>query len=138
MNNLLTDKTDIAKALNFGKYPVLTFNLDTKEGSKARVRRTSYNGRESLVNVTLNRDYEKEGDGIFYLSHSGTMLKAHYGWVDHLKSAEFANAPIIESDQDVAILNYSEKLDISFVIILNSGKVDGQYSDAARFTYQGE
>ena len=124
--NLLTDKTDIAKALNFGKYPVLTFNLDTKEGSKARVHH-SYNGR--LVDVTLN-----QGDGQFYLATHGTMIKSHYGWQDHLKAAEYANAPIIESDQDVAILNYSANADLSFVVIVNSGKVDGQYSDAATFT----
>lgn len=116
--------------MNFGKYPVLMFNLDTKEGSKARV--TSRRG-DFTYDCQLKRDFHKEGDGILYLSTNASVIKSHYGVSDHVRSAEYANAPIIEANQEVAVLMYSEAMDVSVVVIVKSGKIDGMCSVATKF-----
>lgn len=134
---LLTDKTEMAKAMNFSKYPVLTWDIDNKKGSLARVGGRMTQSGMMYTHCKLEMDYYKEGDGIYYLSTKATMLKGHYGVEDHLESAEFANAPIIESNQDVAILIYSLKANMSAVLIVNSGRVDGSYSSACKFEHTG-
>ena len=135
---ILTDKSDIAKAINFSKYPVLTYDIDNKKGSVARVGGRMTESGMMYKKTTLYRDKIKEGDGIFYLLTSAAMLKGHYGVDDHLKAAEYANAPIIESNQEVAILLFSKELDVSVVMIVQAGKVDGSYSTACEFFNTGE
>jgi hypothetical protein len=133
---VLSERKDIAKAMNFGKYPVLTYNLDDdKGGSKARVKKMSNRYGEMLYNCKLFMGSQTKNDGVFYLMTKAAMLKGHYGIEDHLEDAEYANAPIIEKGQEVAILVYSKELQSRFVIITTAGHVDPTYSTATRFTY---
>ena len=134
---VLMDKSEMAIAMNFSQYPVLTWDLDNEKGSAARVGgRMTRNGM-MYTRCRLQKDYIKEGDGIFYLSTNSIMLKGHYDVNDHLEAAEFASAPIIESHQEVAILVFSKATDMSFVIIVKAGRVDGSYSDACKFEHTG-
>lgn len=130
---MYTQAKDIAQALNFGKYPVLMFDLDSKEGCKVRVTEETRMYGTQMVNCTLQRDKIKVGDGIFYLSKETVMLKAEYGMDDYLKSAQFANAPIIEANQEIAIFHYSKEIDIGFVLMVRSGKIDTSYSSVVTF-----
>jgi hypothetical protein len=130
---MLTDRKEIAQALNFGKYPVLTWDLDENKGSKARVTKVSTRYGLMHYNCKLQKDYEKQGDGIFYLSKNATMLKGSYGVEDYLEDAEYANAPIIESNQEVAIFIHSKKCRVSMVLIVKAGKVSTDYSTATKF-----
>lgn len=130
---ILTDRKDIAQALNFGKYPVLTFDLDNNKGSKAVVTKESARYGTMRSRCTLYRGKKTEDDGIFYLLTHGTMLTAHVGVYDYLKDAEYANAPVIESDTEVAILMYSKTTGSAVVQIVKSGKADPSYSTAVTF-----
>jgi hypothetical protein len=129
----LTDRKEIAQALNFGKYPVLKWDIDKREGSKAVVIKQSARYGEMRYGCKLFNGYEKENDGTFWLMKKATMIKGHYGIDDYLEDADFANAPVIESNQDVAILCYSRLANTAFVVIVNAGKVTTDYSTAAKF-----
>lgn len=130
---VLKERSEMAKALNFGKYPVLTYNIDTNEGSKAIVIKKSVSHGDMRYRCNLYRNYKEEGDGIFYLLTEATMISAKVDVNDYLDSAEFANAPIIKPNTEVAILVYSELLNHCSVRIVKSGKTDPSYSTATVF-----
>lgn len=132
---LLTERKEIAQALNFGKYPVLTFDLDTNEGSKAVVLKMSNRYGEMRYDCKLQRDYHKKGDGIFYLSTNASMISGDFSAMDALKCAEYANAPVIEPHQEVAILLHSKIQNTAIVLTVKSGHVDPTYSSATVFEH---
>lgn len=127
---ILLDSKEIAQALNFGKYPVLIMNTDTKKGSKAVVIHKSRMHGDMRYNCTLEMDYEKENDGVLYISTNGSMIKGNYNYTDHLEDAEYSNAPIIEENQEIAIYMYSEKAKTGLVRIVKSEKIDSMCSVA--------
>lgn len=133
MVKVLSERKDMAKALNFGKYPVLTYDLDKKEGCKVIVMKDTRSHGVMRYGCTLYQGKIKEDDGIFYLLTHATMLTSHVGVDDWLKSAELANAPVIEADQEVAILVHSKEMNFAVVKIVKSGKVDPSYSTATTF-----
>lgn len=121
---ILTTAKGMAKAMNFGKYPVLRMNMDTKEGSKAVVLGKSDRYGELRYRCTLSIDFYKEGDGLLYLSTEASCIKAEYSWKDHLEDAEFANAPVISPDQVVAVYVYSAEARLGYVRLVKSEKID--------------
>lgn len=131
---ILTDRKEIAQALNFGKYPVLTYDLDANKGSKAVVTKESARYGTMRYNCTLQRGKITEDDGILYLSTRASILSAHVGVEDYLKDAEYANAPVIESNTEVAVLLYSKKSGVAVVQMVKSGKADPSYSTAVEFS----
>lgn len=131
---ILTDRKEMAQALNFGKYPVLTYNMDELKGSGAVVMRETRNHGTLRYKTTLYCGKKTADDGVFYLLTHATMLTATVDVNDWLKCAEYANAPVIESGQEVAILMYSKKHDVSVVRIVKAGKCNPDYSTATTFT----
>ena len=127
------DRKEMAQAINFGKYPVLTYDLDAKEGAKAVVTKESSRYGTMRYKCQLFCGYVTEGDGMFYLMTLPTVLSSSVGVHDWIEAAEYANAPVIEANQEVAILIYSKKQNTSVVKIVKSGKVDPTYSTATRF-----
>lgn len=130
---ILTDRQEIARALNFGLYPVLTYNEDTEEGSTAVVYRDGGKSGEMRYGCTLYRGYETEDDGVFYLLKKSVMLSARFDVDDCLKLAEKANAATISTDDEVAIVVYSKIRGTYAVYMVNAGKVNSEYSTAAKF-----
>lgn len=135
---ILTERRDIAKALNFGKYPVLSYNVDTKEGSKARVVKKTRNHGDLLYKCNLRCGMQTEDDGVYYLSTKPTMMSSSYPLSDVLEDVEYANAPIIEPNSDVAIYVYSKTANFGFVLIVEAGKIDPSYSTATVFKHKEE
>lgn len=134
-DSILTDRKDIAKAMNFGKYPVLTYDLDEeKGGSKARVIKQTSRG-PLPYNCQLFMGSQTKNDGVFYLMTKASILKGNVGVCDYIEDAEFANAPVIDNGQEVAILVYSKERSISFVIMAKAGRIDPSYSTATTFNY---
>lgn len=132
--NILNERTDIAKALNFGKYKVLTYDMDEGKGAKAVVLEKTRNHGTLRRECTLYCGKIKEDDGIFYLLTRATMLSAHVSVYDYLENAERANAPIIEEGDEVAVLCYSKALNLAFVRLIKAGRITPEYSTAAAFT----
>ena len=124
LTNIITDRTEMAQALNFGKYKVLQLDLDTNKGSRAGTTYASRNHGEMRATGELRSGYEKKNDGILYISNDSTMLSATYSVDDFILDAEKANAPKIYKGDEVAVLCYSKKNDIAFVRLVVAVGID--------------
>lgn len=132
--NILTTRQDIAQALNFGKYKVLTYDMDLSKGSKAVVEKQTRNHGILKTECTVYMDKITEGDGVLYLLTRATMMKGHYGVEDYLECAERANAPIIQEGDEVAVLFHSKENSVVYVRLVKAGKVTPEYSTSVTFT----
>jgi len=121
---IISDSKEIAQALNFGKYPVLMINMDNKEGSNVVIIHKSKTHGDMRYRCTLETGFQKENDNKLYISTNCSMIKSSYNWNDHLECAEYANAPVIEANQEIAVYMYSEKAKIGVVRLVKSGKID--------------
>lgn len=131
---ILTDRKEMAQALNFGKYPVLTYDVDSKKGSKVTVTKESKRYGTMRYNTTLYRGKQTADDGIFYLLTHASMLTNDVDVNDWLEDAEYANAPVIDGkDQEVAILIHSRETNTAVVYIMKTGNVDPTYVTACTF-----
>lgn len=103
----ITDRQAVAKAINFGTYPVLTIDLADRDeyglvGCKVRIDNGTFrSGERYFVDATL-RVYSDEK----YLTTSGrsTVLKAGYGYSDVKEMLEWAAAPVVKPDQEVLVV----------------------------------
>lgn len=110
---ILTERKEIAKAINFGKYPVLVldmdnhkgyekYNPDTKfcEGQRVRVAwdRSDYEGMTSNGSIMMG------DDGTIYISGRCAILQADFGYSDVMEDATWANAPVIHKGQRVVVI----------------------------------
>lgn len=107
---MLTDRKEIAKAMNFGKYPVLVLdmenhcgfeNTDFCEGQKVRVAWDSADKRYEGMTTEGNIYME---DGKIAISNNASMLKADWGYHDVISDAEWANAPVVHKGQTVIVI----------------------------------
>jgi hypothetical protein len=131
MKEYLKDRHEIAKALNFGKYPVLSVDLDNKpfesndsdftEGCKCRVawdRKGEYEGMSSRCKLVIE-------DGKYLLTGGGACLTADFAMSDFLDLIENANKPLVHKGQIVAVAHYSRKSGVRFVRMMKvSDKMD--------------
>lgn len=130
---ILNDRKDISEALNFGKYPVISFDLDKDEGSTAIVLYQTRNHGVLRKGCTLYRGKIKKDDGIFYLLTHPTIMSANISIDDYLKRVELANAPVINEDDTVAIFIHSKVSNIAYVELVKAGRVTPDYSTAVTF-----
>lgn len=124
---ILNERTAIAEALNFGKYPVFTLDLDSrvvgweddpnfKYGSRCRLVYNSKNHGEMHIGCTLT-----VCDGRFTLSPDITCLKKVYTISDRLHDAETAMTPLVHATDEVAIYCYSKKDNVDYVRVMRIG-----------------
>jgi hypothetical protein len=132
MTVLITSE-EIVYALNSGKYTVLSYDIDKKEGSIAKVDRNGF-----YTNCKLQKGLVTKDDNDFYLSHEEIDVKAFEGAKDYVEMAEYANAPIIKKGQKVAILLYSKNTNGTVVLIAKAGNIDGDCSIVTEFRSIGE
>lgn len=126
----VTERKEIAQTLNFGKFPVLTFDLDKDEGSKAIVTKQSRNHGLMRHRCQLFMD----SDNSFYLMTHAAMISSTLGTRDVIDMAEYANAPVIDSDVEVAIVVHSKEQKGYGVYVVKAGKADPTYSTAVNFS----
>lgn len=103
----ITERTAIAKALNFGKYPVLTIDLKDRDeyglvGCKVRVDFGNFSDGEKFYEHAELRVYKDEK--VLTFSSYGCCLDANFGYSDIAEMLEYANAPIIKPDQEIIIV----------------------------------
>lgn len=117
----LTERTQIAKAINFGKYPVIKIDLADKD--EYGVKGTKVNidfGGEYFIHATI-RSYNDEN----YLTttQGATTLKSSLNYGDYLEMIEYANAPVIKANQEIVIaLIDSEKKEVYAPAIIKTGE----------------
>lgn len=109
----LTKRTEIAEAMNFGKYPVLYIDRDDKpydtperpsdfcKGSKCRVDWEHENPRYKGMTAKCELIF---CDGKYSLMQGGCCLHDSFGRCDVLEMVEWANTPLIRCGQTVVVV----------------------------------
>lgn len=103
----LTDRHEIAKAMNFGKYPVLHINVETPEKGYEGF----YVGDEVKVMTPTKRYPDLYATGQLYLENGrygvlthGTMLKNSFDYHDVMEMLKFAQAPVLHAGEQVVVI----------------------------------
>lgn len=108
----ITDRKEIGKAINFGKYPVLFINRENRPypeyvgdysiGCKVRV---AYDRGPSGLTTRGNLFFSNEnGRDELAISSRGSMLKAGFGRSDVLNAVEWAQSPVVQKGQTVVVV----------------------------------
>lgn len=106
----LTDRHEIAVAMNFGKYPVLTINLENNpfEGRRfakgCRVRVAWDHKDRRYEGMTTHGELILDEDGKLKISGEGATLTASFGYSDVMKMAAEANVPVVHKGQGVVVV----------------------------------
>ena len=109
----LTDRTEIAEAINFGKYPVLTLNRENRPnadicpdsdyatGCRVRVawdrKEPRYAGMTTHGEIYIDK-------GKIKISGEGACLSSSFGYTDVMEMAAEANTPIVHAGQTVVVV----------------------------------
>lgn len=80
----------------------------------------------------MYRDYEKVGDGIYWLLQSGTVIKAEYSARDMFERKMFDEAMTIVNGETYFIIDMTKAPDV-YEAVKVKAKVNGDYSDACVF-----
>ena len=110
----IKERQEIAEVLNFGKYPVLKFDMDKEawmdvlyEGDKVRVDFGHFrDGSRYLEKGYLS--YNKEDETITVQAEPCMLVKDLY-YEDYMKAVEYGSSLILDDNQEVVIVMYSEK-----------------------------
>lgn len=106
----LTDRHEVAAAINFGKYPVLRINVENRpfedsiyaKGDRVRVAWDHKDRR--YEGMTTHGKLFLDEDGKLKISGEGTMLSASFGYHDVMKMAAEANTPVVHKGQLVIVV----------------------------------
>lgn len=126
---VLTERTKIASAINFKKYPVVTIDVSKRDDYgivgcpvcvDAGLFRT---GEPHYVRATC-RVYRDEQKLTF--SRGCVGLSADFGYRDIEEMLEYANAPIIQKDSEmlVVIIDSVKRIAYSPVVVRTGSRVD--------------
>lgn len=109
----LTDRREIAEAINFVKYPVLTLNRENRPYAKerpdsdyatgCRVRVAWDHKDPRYAGMTTHGNLYIE-NGKLKISSEGSCLSASFGYYDVMRMAAEANAPVIHKGQKVVVV----------------------------------
>lgn len=123
---LLHDRKELAKAMNFGKYPVLTIDMADADdyglkGCKVRIDAGTFNdGEPYFIRATIRAYCD---DRRLTTSSPCTCLSASFTYDDYTEMVEFATAPIIKPDQDVVVAVYDSRTRYPYAaFIAHTGK----------------
>ena len=106
----MTNRQEIACAMNFGKYPVLTINLenrpfeDSNYAKGCRVRVAWDHKDRRYEGMTTHGELFLDEDGKLKISGEGSMLSASFGYHDVMKMAAEANVPVVHKGQLVVVV----------------------------------
>ena len=105
----LTNRQEIATAMNFGQYPVLTINLenrpyeDSDYARGCRVRVAWDHSERRYAGMTTHGVLYIE-NGRLEISGEGAMLSASFGYRDVMEMAAEANVPVVHKGQVVVVV----------------------------------
>lgn len=109
---MLTEKREIAEAMNFGKYPVLVLDRENHrgfentlycEGQKVRVAWDHSDPR--YAGMTTRGHIYMDENGQLAISGRGAILTDSWGYYDVMEDAEWANAPVVHKGQTVIVIH---------------------------------
>ena len=108
----LTKSKDIAKALNFGKYPVLSIDISKWDeygliGNVCRIDMGEFSGGEKWYQEATLRVFCDEKKLTF--TSPGCFLSSTYSYWDFIKDIEIASAPIVKPNSEIAVAVFDSK-----------------------------
>lgn len=118
---ILKDKHELAMAMNFRKYPVLTIDLADSDdyglkGCKVRIDAGTFDdGLPYTIKATL-RVYNDECK--LTTSSACVCLCEGFTYDDYVEMAEYANAPLIKPEQEVVVAVYDSKKRIPYAAFI--------------------
>ena len=127
----LTDRQEIAYAMNFGKFPVLTLNRENRpfadispdsdycHGCKCRV---AWDSKEPRYEGMTTHGHVYMEDGKYRISGSGACLHASFGYTDVIDMVEEAHATVVHKGQTVILIEDFPSLKICVVRVFNVSK----------------
>lgn len=130
---ILKERTEIAKAINFGKYPVIKIDLSDRDeygikGTKVRIDNGTFKSGEAyFINATIRAFSDEK---ILTISQGCGMLVDRLTYADYMEMIEYANAPIIKANQEILIFVYNSVTKAIYhpVIIKTGNRVDAHCS----------
>lgn len=105
----LTDRQEIAAAMNFGEYPVLTINLENRPyGGNEYARgcrvRVAWDSKERRYAGMTTHGVLYIENGRLAISGEGACLSASFGYSDVMEMAAEANTPVVHKGQVVVVV----------------------------------
>lgn len=123
----LTNRQEIAEAINFGKYPVLDIDLSKSDeyglkGKTCRIHMGRFNDGEQWLEKAELRAY---GDSkVLTFSAFACCLDANMSYYDLIDDVNTAQTPIVEPDSEICVVIHdSKKKAVYAVYIVRTGKV---------------
>lgn len=117
----LTERTELARAINFGRYPVLYIDLADADdyglkGCRVRIDAGTFrSGDPHIIDATL-RVYSDEKK--LTTSSKGACLSADFSYYDYKEMVDNANAPLIHPDEDVVVAVYDSRAKRCFAAMI--------------------
>lgn len=135
---VLTERKEIAAAMNFGRYPVLRIDLaDADEyglkGCRVRIDAGTFRTGDPYIIDAVLRVYRDEKKLTTHCS--GAVLSDSFTYFDYVEMAENAMAPLIHPDEDVVIAIYNSRAQIALaaLIVHTGARVNRQCSEPLEF-----
>lgn len=103
----LTDRQEIAKAMNFGKYPVIRIDVETpvRDGALQgdMVKVAAPNARYP-DNYIRGRVMKFDDDDRYVIMPENVCLKSDFGYGDVIESLGWAQAPMLHAGEAVVVV----------------------------------
>lgn len=108
----LTKLKDIASALNFGNYPVLSIDIANWDeyglvGSDCRIDMGKFSSGEKWYQEATLRVFCDEKKLTF--TSPGCCLSSTYSYWDFVKDVKIASAPIVKPNREIAVAVFDSK-----------------------------
>ena len=106
----LTKRTEIAQAINFGKYPVIKIDLADRDeygikGTMVRIDNGTFKSGEPYYIKATIRTFNDEN--VLTTNSGSSSLVEKITYSDYMYMTDYANAPIIKPNQEILIFLYN-------------------------------
>lgn len=122
----LTDRSEIAQAINFKKYPVITIDLSKTDeygivGAPISIDNGFFRaGEPYFIHATL-RAFKDEK--VLTFTAEPEYLSASFSYSDMEHILTYSNAPVVKPDQDILVCLINSARQLAYnPIILHTGK----------------
>lgn len=122
----LTDRQEIAEALNFGKYPVLKIDIADCDwyglkGSICRIDMGEFSDGSKFYERAQLCVYNDKRKLSFF--SFGCVMTENVSYADFMEDVETAMSPIIKPDSEFVVVIYdSERSEVYKVYVVKTGK----------------
>lgn len=108
----LTDRQEIAQAMNFGKYPVIRIDVETpvRDGAlQGDVVKVAAPSARYPDNYICGRVMKYDDDDRYVIMPDSVCLKADFGYSDVVRMLGYAQAPMLHAGEDVVLIEDAPK-----------------------------